>query len=87
MQSYLILEKKRFRRNTRYSTGSLSGPENCYQSDIIYISHKDKEIIHEDGLHGAPDLVIDLLSPSTENYDLLDKQKVYGRSGVLDRES
>lgn len=57
---------------------------NAYQPDIIFISKDNKGIIHDDGLHGAPDLVIELLSPSTARYDLQEKKYVYERSGVLE---
>jgi len=33
-------------------------------------------------LHGAPDLVIEILSPPTAKYDLEDKKDVYERYGV-----
>ena len=52
------------------------------QPDIIYISNENSHIIKENGIHGAPDLIIELLSPSTAYYDTKDKKKVYERSGV-----
>jgi len=33
-------------------------------------------------LHGAPDLVIEILSPRTAKYDLEDKKDIYERYGV-----
>jgi Uma2 family endonuclease len=33
-------------------------------------------------LHGAPDLVIEILSPGTARYDLHEKKDVYERCGV-----
>jgi len=39
--------------------------ENVYQPDIVYISKQRQEIIKEDGIYGAPDLVVEILSPST----------------------
>jgi len=38
--------------------------------------------IEKDGLHGAPDLVIELLSPGTSKYDLDEKKDLYERYGV-----
>jgi Uma2 family endonuclease len=35
-----------------------------------------------DGVHGAPDLVIEILSPSNAYYDLKTKKDVYERIGV-----
>ena len=42
----------------------------------------DPEKIQSDGVHGAPDLVIEVLSPSTARYDRGRKQEVYQRCGV-----
>lgn len=36
----------------------------------------------ENGFHGAPDLVVEMLSPSTAKYDREDKMRVYARAGV-----
>jgi len=55
---------------------------NVYQPDICYISKKSMHLIKEDGLHGAPDLVIEILSPATAKYDLEDKKDVYEQYGV-----
>ena len=59
----------------------LSG-RNVFQPDICFIANENLYKIEEDGLHGAPDLVIELLSPSTSKYDLDDKKDVYERYGV-----
>ncbi len=56
--------------------------ENAFQPDIIYIARDRQHIIKEDGIYGAPDLVIEILSPSTAGYDLKEKFRVYERSGV-----
>ena len=56
--------------------------KNAFQPDIIFISNDNMEIIQKNGLHGAPDLVIELLSPSTAKYDRNEKKDVYERSGV-----
>lgn len=57
---------------------------NAYQPDIIYISGKNKGIIKRKGIDGAPDLVIEILSPSTAYYDMNLKKDVYEKSGVLE---
>jgi Uma2 family endonuclease len=58
--------------------------ENIFQPDIIFISNERKHLIQEDGLHGAPDMVIEILSPSTAHYDLQEKKSVYERFGVTE---
>ena len=42
----------------------------------------DKEIIKEDGIHGAPDLIVEVLSPSTAKNDRGYKKKLYEKCGV-----
>ncbi len=58
--------------------------ENVYQPDIIVISNDKKHLIQEDGMHGAPSLVIEILSPSTARFDLTEKKEVYARFGVTE---
>jgi Uma2 family endonuclease len=42
----------------------------------------DKTKIKGDGIHGAPDLVAEVLSPSTAKNDRFYKKSVYGKCGV-----
>lgn len=56
--------------------------ENAYQPDIVFIPKERSKIIKEDGIHGAPDIVIEILSPSTAYYDIKKKFRVYERSSV-----
>ncbi|MBA3830772.1 MAG: Uma2 family endonuclease [Chthoniobacterales bacterium] len=55
---------------------------NVYQPDILFISRARESIIQEDGLHGAPDFVVEVLSPRTARYDFNAKRSGYARSGV-----
>lgn len=54
-----------------------------FQRDIVFISHERASIIrgHVDG---APDLVVEVLSPSTARNDLNPKRRMYESSGVLE---
>ncbi len=52
------------------------------QPDILFISANRLDIITEDNIKGAPDLVIEILSPSTASYDRVKKSKLYYRYGV-----
>ena len=49
---------------------------------MIFISKQRQEIVKQDGIYGAPDLVIEILSPATAYYDIKKKFKVYERYGV-----
>ncbi|RKX73627.1 MAG: Uma2 family endonuclease [Spirochaetes bacterium] len=53
-----------------------------YQPDIIFITVERLFIIGEKKIEGAPDMVIEVLSPRTAYYDLGHKMKTYQKSGV-----
>lgn len=56
--------------------------KNAYQPDIIFISNDKLHNLKGNGFHGAPDLVIEILSPATWRFDKEDKKDEYERSGV-----
>ena len=51
--------------------------EDVFQPDIVFISNERLGIIRSDGIHGAPDLVIEVLSPGTERIDRTLKSERY----------
>ena len=55
---------------------------NVYQPDIIFIASKNISKINEDGLQGAPDMVIEILSSRTAKEDKGRKKNAYERCGV-----
>ena len=55
---------------------------NVYQPDLVFISNQNRSILTEQGAEGAPDLVVEILSPSTARYDKGSKRKIYARTGV-----
>jgi len=56
--------------------------KNIFQPDIIFISKQNEQHIKRNGFYGAPDLVIEILSPATWRFDKEDKKDEYERSGV-----
>ena len=57
--------------------------ENVYRPDIFFVSKDQMEILGEDGyIHGAPVLVIEVLSPGTSKYDKTKKKAIYALYGV-----
>lgn len=56
--------------------------ENYYQPDVCWVAEDGASIIHDDGLDGAPDLVVEVISPGTAKIDRGSKFKVYEASGV-----
>ena len=63
-------------------TGVVLDDENGLQPDILFISNERRGIISERGVEGAPDLVVEVLSPSTKARDLGIKLRRYAASGV-----
>lgn len=52
------------------------------QPDILFVSNARQRIITHANVNGAPDLVVEILSPSNERYDLGYKMELYARHGV-----
>jgi len=52
------------------------------QPDILFIRAERLDIIGEDYVEGAPDLVMEILSPSNWLYDRREKKQVYQEGGV-----
>ena len=52
------------------------------QPDIVVIAAARRGIIDEDWIRGAPDIVIEILSPGTQRRDRGVKLKLYERQGV-----
>ncbi len=56
--------------------------DNVFEPDIYYVSRERAGILTKQGATGAPDLVVEILSPSTAQLDLEKKRTVYLRAGV-----
>jgi len=55
---------------------------NIYQPDLYYVSNSRKAILTDQGARGAPDLIVEILSPKTAKLDRGVKREIYARSGV-----
>ena len=59
------------------------GEKFVLQPDIVFVSKEREEIIDEDrAIFGPPDLVVEVVSPSTLGRDTLEKKDVYEKFGV-----
>src|SRR5438132_8145516 len=54
------------------------------EPDLIYISRERAGILTEQHVRGAPDLVVEILSPGTRKADETIKRKLYERFGVAE---
>ena len=55
-----------------------------FQPDILYVSRRRAAVITDANIQGAPDLAVEVLSPSTEGYDRGYKRELYARHGVME---
>jgi len=60
----------------------LFSEKNVVQPDILFIAKENEQIITEENVKGAPNLIIEVLSPSTAYYDLIEKKELYEKFGV-----
>ena len=60
------------------------GPKNVYQPDLVVVLDAHLDRVAEKKIIGAPDLVVEVASPSTAAYDRLTKYDVYARAGVTE---
>lgn len=56
--------------------------ENECQPDLIYIKNENLHIVTEKRIIGAPDIIIEILSPSTSYNDKIRKKALYEHFGV-----
>jgi Uma2 family endonuclease len=57
------------------------GPRTVVQPDLVFIS-RGRDIVDDRNCKGAPDLVVEILSPSSRPYDLEIKRERYERAGI-----
>jgi Uma2 family endonuclease len=63
-------------------TGVVLGDENGVEPDLLFLSRERLHLISERGVEGAPDLVVEVLSPSTQARDRGIKLRRYAAAGV-----
>ena len=57
-------------------------PCDVVQPDLLFVSRARERTITDENVRGAPDLVIEILSPATAERDVGCKHELYGRHGV-----
>jgi Uma2 family endonuclease len=57
-------------------------PHNVVQPDVVYVSRERASIIRAQKIEGAPDLLMEVLSPSNRRHDTITKAAIYAAFGV-----
>src|SRR5713226_8174889 len=60
------------------------GPKNVYQPDVVVVLNAHLDRVAEKKIIGAPDLVVEIASPSTAAVDRTAKYDVYAHAGVTE---
>jgi Uma2 family endonuclease len=55
---------------------------NVFLPDLFFVTKSRLKLFSKRGFEGAPDLVVEILSPGTSRFDRTSKKIVYARSGV-----
>ena len=57
-------------------------PENTVQPDLVFVARANLPIIQRRAIFGVPDLLVEIVSPSSVRRDRYDKKELYSRFGV-----
>lgn len=60
------------------------GRKNVFQPDVVVVLNEHLERVQEKKIVGAPDLVVEVASPSTAAIDRLIKYDAYARAGIAE---
>ena len=55
---------------------------NVVQPDVIFVSKERMSVVGDANIQGAPDLVVEIVSPNNPERDLVRKRDIYARHGV-----
>ncbi len=56
--------------------------DNVFQPDVFFLSNERLSLLRADGVHGAPDLVVEIASPSHGLLETRRKRPIYAKCGV-----
>jgi Uma2 family endonuclease len=60
------------------------GPKKVFQPDVVVLLNEHLDRVQAKKIVGAPDLVVEIASPSTAAFDRLVKYEVYARAGIAE---
>ncbi len=82
VELYNFVQKKQLGQVLDAPVDVVLSESNVVQPDILFISKENLDIIAEKNIAGAPDLIIEIISPSSAYYDLLEKKELYATYNV-----
>jgi Uma2 family endonuclease len=56
--------------------------KNVVQPDLVFVPTVNASLLERRGIMGAPDLVVEIISPSSVRHDRYEKRELYARFGV-----
>lgn len=62
--------------------GLFLGNENGVMPDIVVMNKDNLDIVKEKGVYGAPDWIIEIMSPGNRRNDLVTKKSLYKKYGI-----
>ncbi len=60
------------------------GENTVCQPDVVYLSKERRAFVGEARIEGAPDLLVEVLSPRTSRRDRIEKLRIYSGAGVCE---
>lgn len=55
---------------------------NAVQPDLIILLKENASLVGDDAIHGAPDILLEVLSEGNRDHDLIRKKELYQRFGI-----
>ena len=56
--------------------------EDVYHPDLVFVRSENLRVCQDDGIWGVPDVICEILSPSTERIDRIRKMREFAAAGV-----
>ena len=77
-----FVKRNRLGRVFSAPTDVVLSDTNVVQPDLTFVSRERMDIVGKANIQGAPDLVVEVISPNNPERDLVRKRDIYARHGV-----
>lgn len=79
---YTFITERKLGKIFHPPTGVILSENDWVLPDLVFIANKNAHLIKDEGIFGAPDLIVEIISPSTLKDDRNDKKDLYQAAGV-----